>query len=370
MYEQQNNRPQEIVGGQIPQKNEDSAPVNPQVQQNGTIFPHTDVFFGNVSPFLFKPSEEEIEKKEIRKKAYMISGSFLILDILTTVIGFILVFALTVLGFSTEQQTELLSNPAFQQLYQILVSITVFLLPFIIIYKFFRYRISDIASFKRAKKGTALPLFLIGIAACTLSNLLTNQASAIFEKSGVEYSVDFGDSPQGFFGVMLSVLATVVTAALVEEFVCRGLVMGLLRKHGDGFALVVSSLMFGLMHQNFIQIPFATLLGFALGYVTIKTGTLWIAIAIHAFNNGISVLFDYLPVSVKMSNFIYYILMIVVLFAGMVGIYMLKDNTEIFTLEKGKTRNTVKIKQTAFWLCPTVIIFTLFCLLSSLQFFV
>ncbi len=383
MYEQQNNRPQDFAGGQIPKQKVEIPSVNSFTQINGHVYPQNAYFAGrppiqstvqtpfyqNVTPIKPEPTAEEKEKKEISKKALLISISFIILEAMTVIISTFLILFLEIFGVTAERQVEILNNPSFMQFYQILVSITVFLLPFIVSYKILKYRISDIVSFKKPKKKTALPLFLIGTACCVLANLLTNQASAIFEKIGVEYNVDFGDSPQGFFGVILSVLATVVTAALVEEFVCRGLVMGLLKKHGEGFAILVSAILFGLMHQNFIQIPFATLIGLILGYVTVKTGSLWIAIAIHAFNNAISVLFDYLPFSAQISNFLYYILMVVVLFGGIVGLYMLKENTEIFKLEKGKTNNSFKRNMKSFCFCPTVLLFVGFCLLSSFQFF-
>lgn len=382
MYEQQNNRPQDFAGGQaqqsgyVPIENQ-YPPQNPPVFSQDSYFAgrsaqqnvYTAPFYQNVTLLTPEPTQEEKEKKEITKKALLISISFIILEILTVVISFVLVLALSIFSFSDTKQTELLNSPSFQQLYQIIVSMTVFLVPFIVSYKLLKYRISDIVSFKKPKKGTAIPLFLIGIACCMLANLLTNQASSLFEKTGIEYNVDFGDSPQGFFGIFLSVMATVVTAALVEEFVCRGLVMGILKKHGEGFAICVSALLFGLMHQNFVQIPFATLIGLILGYITIKTDTLWIAIAIHAFNNGISVLFDYLPFSVQVSNFVYYILMVIVLFAGIIGMYMLKDNTEILSLQKGETKNTFKKNIKTFCFCPTVLLFIGICLFSSFQFF-
>ena len=164
-----------------------------------------------------EPTVEEKEKKEITKKALLISISFIILEVLTVAISFALVLVLSILNFSPTKQNELLNNPAFQQLYQIIVSIVVFIVPFVIGFKLLKYRLSYMVSFAKPKKSTATPLFFIGIACCMLSNLLTNQASSLFEETGVEYNVDFGDSPQGVFGIFLSVIATVVTAALVEE---------------------------------------------------------------------------------------------------------------------------------------------------------
>ena len=33
-------------------------------------------------------------------------------------------------------------------------------------------------------------------------------------------------------------------------FACRGLIMGILRKYGDGFAVLMTAAVFGLMHGN------------------------------------------------------------------------------------------------------------------------
>ena len=69
--------------------------------------------------------------------------------------------------------------------------------------------------------------------------------------------------------------------------------MGNLRKYGDKFAIVVSATVFAVIHGNLIQAPFALIAGFALGYFSVKTGTLWTGIAIHAANNFISTAVSY-----------------------------------------------------------------------------
>ena len=63
-----------------------------------------------------------------------------------------------------------------------------------------------------------------------------------------------------------------------------------LRKYGDGFAIIMSSFVFALMHGNMIQIPFAFIAGIGIGYAVIKTGTMWTGIIIHFINNAIAVI--------------------------------------------------------------------------------
>ena len=85
-----------------------------------------------------------------------------------------------------------------------------------------------------------------------------------FESFGFNYEVSQTESPDGILGFMLTFIAIAVVPPLVEEFACRGLILGSLQKFGNGFAIVCSAILFGLMHGNFRQIPFAFLIGIGL----------------------------------------------------------------------------------------------------------
>lgn len=90
-------------------------------------------------------------------------------------------------------------------------------------------------------------------------------------------------APVGLF------LAIVVAAPLAEEFICRGILLPALRdRWGTGTALVVSSLAFGAMHLNPWQFGYATLIGLVLGWLRIRTGSVFPGVLMHALNNGIS----------------------------------------------------------------------------------
>ena len=75
-------------------------------------------------------------------------------------------------------------------------------------------------------------------------------------------------------------------APVFEEIVLRGYLMQPLEKTGigKGYAVLVSSIVFGIMHGNILQSPFAALVGMALGYAAIEYGVKW-AILIHFLNN-------------------------------------------------------------------------------------
>ena len=194
--------------------------------------------------------------------------------------------------------------------------------------------------------------------------------SGIFESIGIDYNVDFGDNPGGFFGFLLSLLATAIVPALVEEFACRGLILGVLRKYGDGFAVLVSAILFGLMHGNFDQMPFALMVGLVLGYIVVKTESLWIAVAVHAANNFISVAFTYIlcGFSQNAQNLIYLLYLMAALTAGIIAAVTF-NGEESFKFNKSDTESTLKQKFKWFFSSVPVVIFVILCLLQSIKFF-
>lgn len=90
----------------------------------------------------------------------------------------------------------------------------------------------------------------------------------------------------------LGIISIVVMAPLVEELLFRGAIQGhLMRKWKMPYlGIVVSSLIFGVVHGNPAQIPFAFVVGIALGWVYYLTGSLLPGVLMHFINNGSSVL--------------------------------------------------------------------------------
>lgn len=93
--------------------------------------------------------------------------------------------------------------------------------------------------------------------------------------------------------LLLNIVATAVLPALVEEMIFRGYILGALRPHGDGLAIVLSAALFALFHGNVLQIPFAFILGLAMGYLAVQTDSIWPAVLLHFSNNLMSVLLNF-----------------------------------------------------------------------------
>ena len=89
--------------------------------------------------------------------------------------------------------------------------------------------------------------------------------------------------------LLLTVFA--ITPAICEEIAFRGFILsGLARGNRLGMAVVVSSLMFGIVHMIPQQAFNAALLGLVLGLLAVHSRSLFPAIAFHLCNNAIATL--------------------------------------------------------------------------------
>ena len=319
-------------------------------------------------PYGYTPKTYE-EKTSIKKYAVLIGVSLLLLMGITFFWGVLYYFIMSAMGISTAKANIIISDPAAMQVLQILLSSLMFTVPFILVFKANNQRISDLVPLKKPL-GNKTAIFFIGLSVCAFANIANSFCGQLFGSLGIDYNVDFGDNPRGFFGFLLSLIATAVVPPLVEEFACRGVILGSLRKFGDGFAVLVSAILFGLMHGNFDQMPFAFMVGLALGFIVVKTDSLWIAVAVHAANNFISVAFEYLlaGLSQNAQNLIYSLYLMAALILGVIGAVLLADR-EGFNFKKSDTESSLKQKSKWFFTSPVIIIFTVLCVLESLLYF-
>lgn len=123
-----------------------------------------------------------------------------------------------------------------------------------------------------------------------LVNLLTMLVSYLFRNTDLYKSFNTVNElrPDNLFCAVVLLVQLVVIAPLFEEFWFRGIVMQSLRPYGNGFAIFVSGLIFGLTHANFSQFFYASVLGICLGYIAVSTKSIITTTIMHAMFNGMS----------------------------------------------------------------------------------
>jgi membrane protease YdiL (CAAX protease family) len=92
---------------------------------------------------------------------------------------------------------------------------------------------------------------------------------------------DLGPGPSA-----VMVLQAIIFAPVLEEILCRGVILCGIKKYNQTLALVVSSVTFGLIHGNAFQFAYATIMGFVLGTIALKCRSVIPTIFAHAAVNS------------------------------------------------------------------------------------
>lgn len=144
--------------------------------------------------------------------------------------------------------------------------------------------------FKKINWRAILISIAIGVLVYFLNIFITTFINAFISLFGYKFSS--GSSSAGTYTVwmfLLNILMTAILPAFCEETAHRGLLLKGLSPMGQKVAIIISSLLFGLLHLNIEQFFYATLIGLLLGYISSITENIWPAIIIHFMNNAISV---------------------------------------------------------------------------------
>lgn len=93
----------------------------------------------------------------------------------------------------------------------------------------------------------------------------------------------------GGFGLPVMIIASLVTP-VVEEVYFRGMIQrGLNNEYHQPYrAILISSVLFGIIHIIPVQVVAAAGMGMALGWIYYKTKSLWYVIIIHGVNNALA----------------------------------------------------------------------------------
>jgi membrane protease YdiL (CAAX protease family) len=85
----------------------------------------------------------------------------------------------------------------------------------------------------------------------------------------------------------IGVLGLVFGAPIAEEVLCRGYGLARIRElAGDRRALLYTALVFALLHGSWVKLPGTFTIGLFLGWLVLRTGSLWPALLGHVTNNG------------------------------------------------------------------------------------
>ena len=326
---------------------------------------HTDLFFNNS----FFDIEEFKEKQSVRKYANTLGLTLCIYSVGGVILARLIQrFMISALGL--DKMINILTDPNAVYILSSVVSIILMTVPFILMAKVLRHDLNDLIVYSNVGKSKIAALTMLGIGTCTLSNYATAIFASFLKNGfGVEVQSSMVEYNTGLESFLLMLLCVGILPAVLEEFAMRGVVLGILRKKfSDATAILISAALFGLIHGNLQQIPFAFGVGLVLGYATVYSNSLLPAVIIHAFNNSMSVALSFAsntasPLISSVISILYYI---VTLLIGICGfIILIKGDKNALKLSNKSGENTTKKFK---WFCtaPFMVAFFVLCGLEIL----
>lgn len=328
-------------------------------------------------PYNFEKMQTAERKSSLRRDFSKVGISL----VLALAVMYTIAFILTALGaIKSISDIEFLNT--LSQIASSIASITAFIFAGYFCCKLSKASPGSLISFKTKSECRGIIPYILAasFALFMVSNYMTDLFLKNMELIGLPISQTSLSYEKNWLNLLVYPLSIAVIPALTEEFLFRGVVMGLLRKFGDSFAIVTSSLLFGLMHQNFIQLPFAFIGGLVFGYITIYTGSIIPAMAVHFANNLFSCIFTILPyyIGSSVSETIYLSVIIIAIMLGLYSVYKLsKTDKNTLTLSTRQdnqysdllTSEGVKYKY--FFQSYGIIVFTvlLFCVSAYMSLF-
>ncbi len=204
----------------------------------------------------------------------------------------------------------------------IIQGVIMFALPLMLYSLMLRVRPKEVfesSNFYRPSGRVVLISIALGILCFVINIFISSIFSGILSFTGFRYYGASGDTDYSVLSFVVAIFTTAIMPAVCEEFLHRGILLQGVKHIGFNKAIVISSLLFALIHFNIMQTGFAFVVGLLLGFVSVVAKNIWPAIIMHFMNNFLSTYFAYAKVNnwplgdlLNMDNYVKHNNMVVV----------------------------------------------------------
>jgi membrane protease YdiL (CAAX protease family) len=255
---------------------------------------------------------------------FAVFGTMYVVDIVLAILA-------QIFGISVKDNTNLF-------LIMGITSLASAIIPALFYCLFSKTSLQKVVQFQKVKINKLIPMIFIGLGVGFIGDYISDILNFNFSLVGISPDLNMEYTTYTPLENLLYIFSVAVAPAVAEEFAFRGVLLGKLREYGDTFAVMVSAIMFGMFHGNIYQIPFAFVMGLAMGFIVVKTNSLLPTIIIHFINNFYSVVFTMLSKSDIMTsnqvNAIYFTLMLIIVCLAIVSAIVLSNDKKFFAIEK------------------------------------
>lgn len=135
--------------------------------------------------------------------------------------------------------------------------------------------------------------FAIGILCFFVNIAVSSLFNGILTFTGYKFTGGTGDGDFSTLNFFIDLFLVAVLPGFCEEFLHRGIVLQGTKHMGFKKSILISSILFALLHFNIQQVSYAFVIGLILGLVSVVSKNIIPAMIIHFTNNAISTYIDY-----------------------------------------------------------------------------
>ncbi|MDD3104208.1 MAG: CPBP family glutamic-type intramembrane protease, partial [Candidatus Cloacimonetes bacterium] len=171
----------------------------------------------------------------------------------------------------------------------LMTQIFVILLPVLLILKIFKFPIKETLRLKAPKLKEVLLVPFIAIPATILVALAAQLINTIFPFPA-EYLKNLGKLFELDMPLWRSFLIIAIAPGICEELLFRGLMPRFFEKYGIKVNIVLTALLFAAFHLDPFRFLPVFFLGMLLGYLTLRSGSIFNSMISHAINNSLALI--------------------------------------------------------------------------------
>ncbi len=153
-------------------------------------------------------------------------------------------------------------------------------------------------SYKKVSFKSILVAILLGFVVFFLNVYVSNFFNSLIQLFGYNPSTSSSSSalPATWWTLILNLISTAVLPAICEETLHRGMLLKGNSQMGMKKSIIISGLLFGLLHLNIEQFFYASIIGLFLGYICWCCNSIYPCIIVHFMNNALSVFLSFASV--------------------------------------------------------------------------
>ncbi len=286
-----------------------------------------------------------VQKKDLTKLGNRICLLLILVSVFANIITYFMIVPMSAKAALQHKALDLTQNPLLQQLVMYIPTLISLLIVLLISRKMLHQKILE--NYHKPKTSISFMLMgcLVAVGASMTGVLFSGAITSFLSHFSIQSGMANIATPDNLPAKIVNIAYLCVIAPFLEETLFRGVILKSLRSYGNVFAIIASSVLFGIFHFNLLQLIPATLTGLVFAFIAVKSESIIPSILAHAFNNTVTVILALVVKDTPQMKIVYG--SIVLLMIAITIIILILNRKEFRSLHEGRSITEMTGKQKA-----------------------